>query len=165
MYKFLTKRGQLLALLLGVAVIVIYLTSVFGGLSSAGYSVSDDLNQIMKNNPNTDFSFFNTGLGLTIGLIIFAVAIAIIFGLIQILSSPKASLKGIIGVAVIAILFFLLSSSATAETTGKIGELVQRFDISDSISKFISGGLSTTLILAGIAVVIMVLGEIWNLFK
>lgn len=165
MYKFLTNRGQLFALLLGVAVIVIYLTSVFGGLSSAGYSVSDDLNQILKNNPNTDFSFFNTGLGLTIGLILLAVALAVLFGLFQILSSPKSSLKGIIGVAVIAILFFVLSSSATAESTGKIGELVQRFNISESVSKFISGGLTTTLILAGVAVVIMILGEIWNLFK
>jgi len=165
MYKFLTNRGQLFALLLGVAIIAIYLFTVFGGLSSAGYSVSDDLNQIMKNNPNTDFAFFNTGLGLTIGLIIVAVALALLFGLLQVFSSPKASLKGIIGIAVIVILFFVLSNMATAETTGKIGELVQRENISESISKFISGGLSATLILAGIAVVIMVLGEIWNLFK
>jgi len=37
MYKLLTSKGQLFALLLGVACIAIFLISVFNGLSSAGY--------------------------------------------------------------------------------------------------------------------------------
>jgi len=47
MYKLLTKNGQLFALLLGVGVVAIYLFSVFGGLSSAGYSTSDDCSTIL----------------------------------------------------------------------------------------------------------------------
>ena len=62
MYKLLTQKGQLFALLLGIAVIAIYLFSVIGGLSSAGYGMGDDLNQIMKSNADADFSFFELPL-------------------------------------------------------------------------------------------------------
>ncbi len=165
MYNFLLKRGQLLALLLGVGVVAIYLATVLSGLGTAGYSTSDDLNTILKNNPGADFSFFDLGMKLTVGLIILAAAAAVLFGLWQMLMSPKGALKGIIGVAVIAVLFFVLSNSSEAESTGKIGELVQRFDVSESVSKYISGGLKTTVILAAASALFMVLGEIRNLFK
>ncbi len=165
MYNFLVKRGQLFALLLGVGVVAIYLITVFSGLRSAGYSTSDDLNQILKNNPDADFGFFDLGIYLTGGLIAFAAAIAVIFGLLQVLRSPKGALKGIIAVAAIAILFFVLSNMAEAESTGKIGELVQRFNVSDTVSKYITGGLQTTMILAAASALFMVLGEIRNIFK
>jgi len=165
MYKLLTKNGQLFALILGVGVVAIYLFTVFGGLSSAGYSTSDDLNAILKNNPDANFDFFNAGMYLTIALVALAVGLAILFGLWQVISSPKASLKGIIAVVVLAALFFVLYSTAEAESTGKIGELVQRFDVSDTASKIITGGLMTTFILAAAATLFMVLGEIRNLFK
>ena len=165
MYNFLLKRGQLFALLLGVGVVAIYLISVFSGLSNAGYSTSDDLNQILKNNPDADFGFFDLGMYLTGGLIALAAGAALLWGLIQLLSSPKGALKGIIAVAAIVILFFVLSSSAEAETAGRIGELVQRFDVSESVSKYISGGLKTTLILAAASALFVVLGELRNVFK
>lgn len=165
MYNFLLKRGQLFALLLGVGVVAIYLFSVLGGLSSAGYSTSDDLNQILKSNPNADFSFFDAGMYLTMALIALAVALALLFGIIQLFKSPKSSLKIIIGVAVLAILFFALMNMSEAETTGKIGELVQKFDVSEAASKFISGGLKTTFVLGAAAFLFMFFGEIRNLFK
>jgi len=123
MYKFLTKNGQLLAILLGVAVVAIFLITVFTGLDGAGYSVGDDLNQIMKDAPEGEkpaFDFFNLGLGLTIGLIVIAFIAALIFGLWQ---------------------------------------------LSDNVSKLISGGIWTTLMLLGGAFAIMILSEVRNLFK
>ena len=165
MYNFLLKRGQLFALLLGVGVVAVYLFTVLGGLSSAGYSTSDDLNLILKSNPNADFSFFDAGMYLTLALIAIAVAAALLFGIIHLFKSPKGSLKVIIGVAVLAILFFALMNTSEAESTGKIGELVQKFDVGDAASKFISGGLKTTAILGAAAVILMFFGEIRNLFK
>lgn len=165
MYKLLTTKGQLFALLLGIAVIAIYLFSVMGGLSSAGYGMGDDLNQIMKSNPDADFSFFELPLKIVFTLVVIALAIAVIFGLLQLFSSPKNSLKGIIGAAIIIGLFFLFYTMATAETTGKIGELVQRFNVSPNQSKFISAGINTVGVLSIGALAIMVLSEIRNLFK
>lgn len=165
MYNFFTKRGQLFALILGVGVVAIYLFTVFGGLSSAGYSTSDDLNAILKNNPDANFDFFNAGMYLTMALIAIAVGLALLFGLWQLITSPKSSLKIIIGVVALVVLFFVLSNMSEAETTGKIGELVQRFDVSEAASKYISGGLKTFFVLAGAAALLLVLGEIRNLFK
>ena len=165
MYKFLTKNGQLLAILLGVAVVAVFLVSVFTGLEGAGYSVGDDLNQIMKDAPDGDkpaFDFFNPGLYLTGALAGLALLAAVAFGLWQLISSPKQSLKGILAVAAIAIIFFAFYSSAIPEMAG---DTLTRFDVSDNVSKLISGGIWTTLMLLAGAFAIMVLAEVRNLFK
>lgn len=166
MYKLLVKNGQLFALLIGVGVIAVYLFSVLGGLSSAGYSMSDDLNQIMKSNPDADFSFFNAGISLTIALIALALIAAVLFGLWQLVTSPKNSIRVIIGVAVLLGLFFILSQTSVVEDIGsKIGALVQKENISEGISKFISGGIKTTFILVAAAFLSAIVFEIINLFK
>jgi hypothetical protein len=165
MYSLLAKRGQLFAILLGVTVVAIFLGSVIGGLSSAGYSMSSDLNQIMKDNPDQTFNFFNFGLYATVGLILIAAALAIFFGLFQMLSNIKGSLTGIIALVAIIALFFLFYSTGSDDLSGPLAETLQKFDITANISKFISGGLWTTILLAGISIVAMVLFEIWNAFK
>jgi len=165
MYQLLSKKGQLFAIGLGVLVVVIFLGSVFSGLSSSGYTVGDDLNAIMKANPDQSFSFFDIGLQLTVGLIIIGLVAAVLFGLYQLVSAPKQSIKGIIGIAVIAILFFALYSSAGTDADSVIGPILQKFSVSDNISKLISGGIMTTLILGGLCVASMVLFEVYNLFK
>ena len=165
MYQLLAKKGQLFAILLGVLVVAIFLGSVLSGLSSGGYSIGDDLNNIMKNNPDQTFSFFDIGLQLTIALVVIALIIAVLFGLYQLISAPKQSIKGIIGMAVIAALFFALYSSAGTDANSVIGGVIQKFNISDNVSKLISGGIMTTLILAGVSLASMVIFEIYNLFK
>ncbi len=167
MYSFLSRKGQGLAVGLGVLLTAIYLISVFTGLSSAGYSTSDDLNQIMKNNPDQTFDFFNPGLALTMALVVICVVVALLFGVFQMLSNPKNSLKAIIGVGAIVAVFFALYSTSSADTeSGNILlPTLQKFDVGENASKLISGGLKTTLILAGLSAASMVLLEIYNIFK
>ncbi len=167
MYDLLAKKGQLFAILLGVGVVVIYLATVISGIGGAGYSMSDDLNDILKNNPDQSFDFFNLGLTLTIALVAVAALAAVVFGLIQMLSSPKNSLKGIIGVAVIVAMFFLFYSSADSDLTSAIGKTIMnpKYAVTENISKMISGGIMTTAILAGLAFAAMILLEIYNIFK
>lgn len=165
MYELLAKKGQLFAIILGVGVVLIYFATVISGIGSAGYSMSDDLNQVLKNNPDQSFDFFNLGLTLTIGLVVIAAVIAVGFGLWQMISSPKNSLKGIIGIAAIVALFFVLYSSADSDMASSIGKTVQKFNVSENISKMISGGILTTAIMAGASLAIMVIFEIYNLFK
>lgn len=166
MYQLLAKKGQLFAIILGVAVVAIFLITVFTGLGSEGYTVGDDLNQIMKNNPDQKFSFFDPGLYLTVALVALGFAAALLFGLFQLFSSPKQSLKGIIGVAVIAAMFFAFYSSAGVDAADTpMANLLDKFDVSDNVSKLITGGIMTTLILIGVSFVSMILLEVYNLFK
>jgi len=169
MYKFLTKHGQLIAILVGLAIVAIYFISVFTGLDGAGYSTSDDLNQILKNAKKVEggavptFDFFNPGLMATIALGILGFAAALFFGFWQTISTPKQSLKALVGVIAIAVLFFAFYSSADPSAVNK--DLADKFDITDNISKYISGGMATSLVLLAGAFGIMVLGELRNLFK
>ncbi len=168
MYNLLAKKGQLFAILLGVVAVVIFLGTVIGGLGSSGYSLSDDLNQIMKNNPDQTFNFFNPGLAITLALIVIGAVVAVLFGLYQLVSAPKNSLKLIVSLAVIAVLFFALYSTSSSDFDSPIGATLMRFaetGVTENVSKVISGGLMTTLILAGIAIVGMLLFEIYNIFK
>lgn len=165
MYSLLAKRGQLFAILLGVALVTIFLGTVIGGLNSAGYSMSSDLNQIMKDNPDQTFDFFNFGLYATVGLIAVAAIAALLFGLFQMLTNIKGSLTGIISLVAIIGIFFAFYSTAPDDLTGPISETLQQFNISSNISKFISGGLSTTLLMGVLSIGAMILFEIWNAFK
>lgn len=166
MYQLLAKKGQLFAIGLGGIVVAIFLVTVFSGLSSAGYNVGSDLNEIMKANPDQTFNMFDVGLKLTGALIVIALFAAVIFGVIQLIGAPKQSIKGIIGMAVIAILFYALYASSSSDGDHAVlGPLLDKFNVSDNVSKLISGGISTTLILGGLALVSMILFEIYNMFK
>jgi len=120
----------------------------------------------MKDNPGQSFDFFNPGIALTGVLIGAAIVIAVIFGLIQLLSAPKQSMKAIIGMLVIAAAFFAFYSTASSGADDPfMGGILDKFDVSENVSKLISGGIMTTLVLGGLAFVSMILAEVGNLFK
>lgn len=165
MYKLLTQKGTMFALLLGILLIAIFFGAVFSGLSSAGYSTSDDLNSIMKNNADADFSFFNVGTYIFLGLIIACMAAWVLFGIAQLISSPKDSLKSIITIVALGVIFFALYSMSVHETTGSTAGILQKFDVGEGASKFISGAIKGTGLLGALAVVSVVFGELRNIFK
>ena len=160
MYKFLTKYGQLLAVGLSILVVAIFLITSFVGLSNAGYSTSTDLIDYKK-----EITFFNTGLYLTVGLLIVAALAWVLFAVYQLISNPKGSLKFIIGGAVILAVFVVFFFMANVEVSGKMAELVSKFDISENINRLISGGMNTTAVLLGLSVLVMIVSEFINIFK
>lgn len=165
MYKLLTQKGQLFALLLGILSIAIALFSIVGGIKGAGYSTSDDLNAIMKNNPDASFDFFNPAISIVLVLIVIALLAWVVFSLIGLISDPKGSMKFLLGFGAVLALFFILYSTSDAESAGRIGMLVQKFDVSDNVSKLISGGVKTAVLGIGVGFIGAALLEIYNLFK
>ena len=156
MYQFLLKRGQLVAFGLGLVLIVLFLLNVFGGL---------DQFQMLSDDDKAKTTIFNFGLYAAQALVIVCLAAAVLFGIYQTATNPKGALKLLIGLAVVAGLFFLLYSTSQAEGTGKIADLVEKNGISENVSKLISGGIKTTLIVVGLAAVSFVVGEVLNFFK
>jgi len=166
MYKLLTSKGQLIAIVIGVLGVLISLGSIISGIKGAGYTMSDDLNKIMKNSADANFDFFHPAISVVIFLVVAALIAAVLFGIIGLISDPKGSMKGIIGLALVAILFVILYSSADlAGSSAKIVELVEKNNISDNISKMISGGVKTAVIAALIAFFAAIIMELINLFK
>jgi len=165
MYKLLTSKGQLFALVLGLLGSAIALLSIISGIKGAGYSLSDDLNQIMKNNADASFDFFNPAIIVVLVLIVLAAAAWIIFGLLGLVQNPKGSMKFLIALVAVCALVGILYSMSDSETTGKIYELIQKNKIAEGTSKMISAGIKTTIGLAIAALVIGVGMELRNAFK
>jgi len=158
MYNFLTKRGQMVAFLLGAIVTLIFLGSAVGGLEEFSALGVDAQKQT---------SIFDFGLYAGIGLAALCLIIAIIFGIFQVISNPKGSLKGLIGLAVLAAIFFALYSTSKADfgLDTKLGELMQTNNLSAGAFKGISGGILLGVALLAGAFVIMILAELRNAFK
>lgn len=161
MYKFLTKNGQALAFGLGVLITVIFLISVVSNMGEFTAMAKEDQAQT---------SIFNVGL---VGAIILAIIAALgmfAFGIFQIFGNMKGSMKGIIGVAILVVIFFVSYSMASEEPTAYVQGAIDKFEASGatfdpSTLKFIGGGIGTTVALVVIAAIAFVVSEITNLFK
>lgn len=156
MYKFLTRNGQLLAFGLGVLITLVFLVSVIPNLEEFNMATSD---------AQKETGIFNSGLIAVIFLTILGAVAAIFFGLFQTLTNLKGSVKGLIGVGLLIVVFLVAYAMSTAETGGPIFETIQEFNITDGQSKFISGALLTTLIMVIGAAGAFVFSEIRNFFK
>lgn len=154
------------AFFLGVGLVLLTILTAVTGMKSAGYSVGEDFNAILKSDGNTEtFDFFNLVAAIPTVLVIAIIVIAILFGIKQIVDNPKGSIKILAGFAAIVILAFVFYSMSSPETGGKIGELHEAFKVTDTASKWISGGLKSVLTLLGAGLLFIVGAEIRNLFK
>jgi len=156
MYKTLTKNGQLFAFGLGLLLTIAFLGSVFSGL--------DTFNGLSKE-AQYETGIFDLGIyAVTIltGLCFLAM---LGFGLFQVATNLKDSLKGLIGFAVLLIIFGIAYSTATIESGPFWDPILKEFEVTDGASKFITGAIWTCLFMIGVAVVTFVLSEIRNFFK
>jgi len=165
MYKFLTKNGQSLALGLGVLVIAIFLISIYTGFSSSGYDMSTDLNKL-SDAEQAKIDFFDSGIALTVGMIIVAFVLAfVIFGVADLVKFPKNAIKFAVGVLGLGVIFYALYATSSFDSAGRLARLNEEFDITATISKFISGGIKTTLGLLAFSAIAVIVGELWSILK
>ncbi len=98
------------------------------------------------------------GLWITYIAFIACAAMALIFGIVGMLSAGKRALPGLIGLGGFLALLFI--SYAMAD-----GSVQPEWNISESTSKWIGAGITMTGIAAAGAVVAIVFGEINRMFK
>lgn len=151
----------MLAFGLGIVVIAIFMISVLSGIDEFSTLSKDD--QVQS-------GIFDFGLIGARFLVIIAAVIMLGFGLFQMLSNFKASLKGLIGFAVLIIVFIVAYKMASGEANEFIQYSIDKFEsngakMSAANLKFISGGITTALVLLVVAGLAFVLSEIRNFFK
>lgn len=156
MYKTLTKNGQMFAFGLGLLLTIAFLGSVFSGL--------DTFNGLSKE-AQYETGIFDLGIYAVALLTLLCFLAMIIFGVIQIFSDLKGSMKGLIGFGVLIIIFAVAYGTATIESGPLWDPLLKNFNVSDGASKFITGAIWTCLFMIGVAVVTFVVSEIRNFFK
>lgn len=164
MYKFLNKNGQSLAFGLGLLVTIIFMVGAFPTAGNFDFeNMSDE--EISK------VGIFNFGLKAAIVLVVLTILALLFFGLFQIFTDLKGSVKGLIGMAVLAILFIAAYSMADGVATGSILGAVEKFaasgngTITEGNLKFIGGGIATTAILLVVAGASFAIAEIINFFR
>ncbi len=163
MYKFLTKNGQTAALVLGVLCIIIFFVSVYVGFNNSPYDMGTDLNEVED---KSTINFFNSGLWIAILLTAACAILAlIVFGVLNLMKFPKSAMKFGLGFVVLLAVFGGLYATSSMETTEKMIDLHNEFDVSEKVSKMISGGLKTMMGLGAVAFLVMIGAEIRNLFK
>lgn len=163
MYKFLVKNGQALAFGLGALIVVVFLAMVIP--NSGGFTELPREEQYAT-------SMFNFGLQMAVVLIGIATVAMVLFGLFQIFSNLKGSLKGLIGFGVLIAVFVIAYSSTSTEAIApSIQESITKFEVSqqseitDGHLKMIGGGITTALVLIAVAFVSFIVFEIINFFK
>ena len=92
----------------------------------------------------------------------------IAFGVYHVAIHFRSSVKGLIGFAAIVLIFIIASNmipGSIEEVPAYIAEPMQKYNVSMGDYGFISGGISTALVLGMGAVLAFVVSEIINFFK
>ncbi len=153
MYNFLTKNGQLLAFGLGILIVGLFLIlAIAGGAGSTNWESSTDEFKYST-------TLFDLGLAGAIALVVIAAASMLLFGVMQIVTHFKASIRGLIGLLVLAGVFLVAMTMASGVCYDGEGQLAA------GICKYIGGAISTGLVLIGLAAVGIVVSEIINFVK
>ncbi len=109
----------------------------------------------------------NYGIQFTLILIAIAAGLTLLFGVFQMLMSPKNAIKTIVAVAVLAAIIFGIYSIAPGEVTGifKSSKYVEDMKITSGILKYAHTGILTSLFLIALATVAWIVLEIINIFR
>lgn len=156
MYKFLSKNGQTVGFLLGFAFVAIYLIMVTTGLG--------DFDSLPREE-QFKTGIFNFGLMSAMVLSVLALVLAVAFGLFQFISNPKGSIKVLAVLALIAIIYFIFRGMGAGDFASPIGPTLEKFQITEGVSSYISGAIGTAVALAVLAVIALAISEIINFFK
>lgn len=161
MYKFLIKHGQLIALALGILVTAFYYINIGGGIEEF-----NQLQDVKEQAKSEEGNIFIPGLVLTVILLILCFAAWLIFGgIINIINDTKGALKGLAGFVGLVILFVIIANVVDSSATGSLADTIQKFDITDSQSKYIGGGVAFAMLMFGVGILALVVSEIGNLFR
>lgn len=144
------------AFVTGLLITLIFLFVVLGGV--------EEYNMLPDEEKATT-TIFNFGLYAVIAMIIIGLILSFLFGIWFMVTHPKQALRFGIGFGALLVIFFVLYSVSEAEASGKLAELAQNSGVNENNSKMISAGIYTLLILAGLAIVSLVVAELRNLFK
>ena len=145
------------AFVLGAGIVLITLISILTG-------IGDNFSTLAREEQFTT-NAFNIGIILSALLVIIGVALMVFFGLFHVASDLKGSIKGLGGLGVIAVVFFVSRAMASTDREGPIGETIEKFFVTDGVSTTISACITTVLILGAVAVAVFVISEVRNFFK
>lgn len=163
MYKFLTKNGQAIGFLTGALVSGIFLAIALPNAGNYDFDNMSDPDKYAS-------TIFNFGISGAIFMIAVAFIALVGFGLYHIATNFKSSVKGLIGVGILAVIFIVAYATASSEITPYLQGAVDNYTAGGATFtpdnlKLISAGITTAIALTLVAGGAFVFSEIRNFFK
>lgn len=158
MYNFLLRRGTTIAFVIGflasLAIIAVLISAV-------GDTASDNFEALNK------LPAFGFAAIIAIIFLFLAVAAIILGGIFGVVTNPKASVKFLIGIVALLVVFGILYAAGNINDTSyaALRNAIEEYDISTAISKMINAGLIASLVLLAVAFGAVLLAEVRNAFK
>jgi hypothetical protein len=157
MYKFLAKNGQAAAFGVGTLITVIFFVIAFAGLEDFSALPIEEQRKT---------SIFDFGLYASLALTALSVLLLVAFGIIQVASNFKDSVKGLAALFVLIAVYVVSIVMAPGDVSGAMAAAVERVGgVSPIALKFIGGSITTSLIISVVAIAAFVFSEIRNFFK
>lgn len=157
MYELLSKKGLLFAFLLGLAAVLMFYVPVLTGVNAFNALPEEE---------QTNTSIFDLGLWITIILVVIAALAIIGFSILSIAKDLKGSLRGLVGLGVILLIFIVgYALTGTPDEGTRLSSVIERFQVSFSDQQIINGALFSALGILILTAVAFVFGEISGLLK
>lgn len=157
MYKLFSRYGLIFAFVVGLVFILIFFLPVVTGLPE-GFSLLPDEEQ-------TATSVFDTGLKAAAVLFVATVIITILASILSLVKNPKGAIKGIIALAILLVVMFVLYSVSADEDGSRVQAAMAEFNVTSTLSQWISAFMKGSFIMVLAAIGIAIVGEILNIFK
>lgn len=110
-------------------------------------------------------SLINIGLYLAYILVGIGVAATVIFPIMYMVKNFAEAKKGLMGIAALIIVFVLGYGIASSEIPLALMKSANAFNVDGSSFKMIGAGLNTFFILAGLAIILILVGEVRAFLK
>ncbi len=162
MYQLLSKKGQTIGFGLGLLVTLLFVISILSGFSE--FSSATEEGQY-------DTNIFDIGLWGVIVMAILAAVVAIGFGIFHTVTNLQGSLRGLIGIGVLLLVFVVFYFTASPEPEGIVAAAVDKFqtdndaEITSGNFQFIGAAINTVMALGAVGVLALIVSEVLNLFK
>jgi len=93
-----------------------------------------------------------------------AVVFAIVFPIFQMIKNPKAAVKGLLGLVVVAVIVFVAYAVSSGEKLGITNPELMQYDVRGTL-KYAGTLLNSVYFLAGLAILSMIYAEVSKMFK
>ena len=93
-----------------------------------------------------------------------AVVFAIVFPIFQMIKNPKAAVKGLLGLVVVAVIVFVAYAVSSGEKLGITNPELMQYDVRGTL-KYAGTLLNSVYFLAGLAILSMIYAEVSKIFK
>src|SRR6056297_1261503 len=93
-----------------------------------------------------------------------AVVFAIVFPIFQMIKNPKAAVKGLLGLVVVAVVVFVAYAVSSGEELGITNPELMQYDVPGTL-KYAGTLLNSVYFLAGLAILSMIYAEVSKIFK